>query len=69
MQIRYCRNFDAVFECYLERKFEDARQLASAFEADFPGDVAALCCIERCKRFLIDPPPEDWNGAAVLKCK
>jgi hypothetical protein len=68
-QVRYCRDFDAVFECYLERKFDEARKLACAFEAEFPGDIAALRCIERCERFITNPPPDDWDGAAVLTSK
>ena len=69
MQVLYCSKFDAVFECYLNRNFKEAHRLASAFEANFPGDIAALRIIERCERFLIDPPPEDWDGAAVLTSK
>ncbi len=69
LQVRYCKNFDVVFQYYLDRKFDEALQLATAFEAEFPCDIAALRCIERCQRFLVDPPPEDWNGAAVLKSK
>ena len=69
IQAKFCRDFDAVFECYLSRKFEEALLLARTFEAEFPGDIPALLCIERCENFIAMPPPEDWDGAVVLTSK
>ena len=69
VQVRYCQDFENVFECYLARRFEEARLLAAAFEAEHPDDVAARRVMDRCTHFLAHPPPDDWDGAAVLTSK
>jgi len=45
----------------------------SGLENDFgdceEGDRAAVLLHDRCKRFVVDPPPDEWTGADVLSDK
>ena len=50
---------------YLERDFRGAvEQYKAALQAR-PEDKPAAVLLERCRAFLRDPPPEDWNGVYV----
>jgi len=50
---------------YLERDFRGAvEQYKAALQAR-PEDKPAAVLLERCRAFLSDPPPEDWNGVYV----
>ena len=53
----------------MARRFEEALLLAAAFVEEHPGDVAALRMMDRCRCFLVNPPPDDWDGASVLTSK
>eukprot|EP01136_Pigoraptor_vietnamica_P026475 Opistho-1_new@81586 len=68
-QRAYCADFDAVVVAFRDRRFEEARTLATAYEQRYPGDATALLYIERCDIFVASPPPEGWNGAWVLTSK
>ncbi|MEB3293700.1 MAG: adenylate/guanylate cyclase domain-containing protein [Synechococcales bacterium] len=53
-------------ELYLARKFALAiAGFANVLELDRHDQAAALH-IERCRHWLTNPPPEDWNGAWTL---
>ncbi|UJR83366.1 adenylate/guanylate cyclase domain-containing protein [Sandaracinus amylolyticus] len=57
-------------DLYRARRFEEA---AAAFERAreaFGGDDApSTAMAERCRTYLADPPPDDWNGASVRHSK
>jgi class 3 adenylate cyclase len=58
------------FEAYLDRKFDEAIQLFQEVCALKGGeDRATEVILDRCVRFLDDPPPATWDGADVLKSK
>lgn len=54
---------------YTMMKFEDARdQFAKALKID-PEDGPSKVYYARCKHYMEDPPPEDWDGVFVMKTK
>jgi class 3 adenylate cyclase len=58
------------FQSYLDRDFSKAISIYEQVtvirgRADLASEVIA----ERCKRFLQDPPPADWDGVDILKEK
>jgi tetratricopeptide (TPR) repeat protein len=44
------------------RAFEEALALD-------PEDGPSIVYVERCKFYLENPPPEDWDGVFVMKTK
>ncbi len=44
------------------------RHFESALEAD-PGDGPSRVYAERCRHYLQNPPPEDWDGVFVMTTK
>ncbi len=54
---------------YRERNWQDAsRAFHAALEA-VPGDGPSMTLARRVESFLLDPPPEDWDGAWQLDRK
>ncbi len=54
---------------YKMMKFEDARNcFAKALKVD-PQDGPSKVYYARCKDYIENPPPEDWDGVAVMKTK
>jgi len=56
------RLFEEGLRWYQERAFEKALAGFGSVLAGHPDDVAAQLYVGRCKRFLIEPPPQDWDG-------
>jgi hypothetical protein len=54
---------------YKLMKFADARDaFAKALKVD-PEDGPSTVYSTRCKSFIENPPPEDWDGVFVMKTK
>jgi len=54
---------------YKLMKFEVAKDLfAKALNVD-PEDGPSKVYFARCKHYLQNPPPEDWDGVFVMKTK
>ena len=53
------RNFEQGFEAYSQRAFQRALEL---FNRRASTDMLNRVFAERCKHFLQQPPPKDWNG-------
>jgi hypothetical protein len=50
-------------------KFEDARDaFGKALKVD-PEDGPSKVYFARCKHYIENPPPEDWDGVFVMKTK
>ncbi len=49
-------------ETYKARKFKEALEVFESGLAISPMDGPTLTYIDRCKRFIEDPPGEDWDG-------
>ena len=57
MESYYARDFDAAIEA-----FESVLKL-------MPSDANAEMILERCRRYRVDPPPENWDGVEVMRSK
>ena len=54
---------------YKLMKFEAAKDLfAKALNVD-PEDGPSKVYFARCKHYLQNPPPDDWDGVFVMKTK
>jgi adenylate cyclase len=60
------RAFHAALAFYDRRDFPAAE---AAFAALSALDPAAAMYAERCRHYLSEPPPADWNGAFAMKTK
>lgn len=56
-------------ELYLQRNFNAAIQEFAKVLQLVPADEPTTIFIERCQHFLIEPPPENWDGRFILKTK
>ncbi len=54
---------------YYALDFKGARQYFDALLKIVPDDYLAGMYLERCKRYIADPPPSDWNGVEILTSK
>lgn len=54
---------------YKLMEFESARDcFAQALKVD-PEDGPSKVYLARCKHYVENPPPEDWDGVFVMKTK
>lgn len=61
--------YEAAFELYSARRFEEA---ASGFEAlltQFPGDKPSELMVKRCRDYAVTPPPPEWHGEHIFMRK
>jgi adenylate cyclase len=54
---------------YFSRDFAGALALFQEVHGILPDDVPAALFMEKCHAFMRQPPPENWNGAAVMAVK
>jgi len=54
---------------YYRRNFEKALRYFEGVKKLLPEDKLAFIYIERCKGYIENPPPKDWNGTEVLTSK
>jgi adenylate cyclase len=63
------RTYEAAFRHYSRREFARAAEL---LESNLSGDLAdppSRVLLDRCQRFMIQPPAADWDGSFVLTSK
>ncbi len=61
--------YEKGLELYRGRQFEDAiRSFQKCLEL-VPGDGPSEIYIERCKEFIKEAPPANWDGVFVMKTK
>lgn len=60
-------------ECYEEgirlfriKNFNEALEMFESLLPHRPDDFMANLYIERCKKFIAEPPPENWNGVVII---
>jgi len=53
-------------ELYYRRDFRGAVERFQKVQRALPKDYAAELMMDRCLDYLKTPPPEDWNGVAVM---
>jgi adenylate cyclase len=54
---------------YTGMEFEQAIQLFQQAQQLRPDDKAVNVHIRRAKQYLVEPPPEDWDGVYVMTTK
>ena len=54
---------------YYMMKFKMAAKYFTAVQKLIPGDHVAGIFLERCRKYIKDRPPKDWNGLEVLTSK
>jgi adenylate cyclase len=59
------RRYEEALALYLRREFRAALERFQALTDDPPSAILA----ERCRLYLVAPPPADWNGAYVATTK
>ncbi len=61
--------FNEGLKMYRGSKFKEAiNHFKKALEFD-PNDGPSKTFIERCEHFIIEPPPEGWDGVYEMKSK
>lgn len=56
-------------QLYFEREFAKALLLFEKVVTILGNDFLAHLYIERCKKYIENPPPQDWNGVFVMTTK
>ena len=51
-----------LWEAYVKRNWKECIDLADSILKSHPSDGPARVLLERCRSFLVEPPPSDWNG-------
>lgn len=54
---------------YFKQDFENALALFRQVDKQIPGDHIASLFSERCRNYLKNPPPPEWNGVEVMTHK
>ena len=54
---------------YKLMKFEEARDTFARAIAIDPQDGPSTIYHRRCKNYIENPPPEDWDGVCVMETK
>ena len=64
----FVKLYEAGLELYFKKKWKDAIE---SFQAAIKlmDDNASQVLITRCKEFLKNPPPKDWDGVWEMKTK
>lgn len=61
--------YESALELYRKREWEAAgRSFAEALRLN-PADTLSKVYAERCAHFLLEPPPDDWDGIWVMHSK
>ena len=60
--------FHEALSLYRQGRFKDALALFSNLKKDYNDPVSQIF-VQRCREFILNPPPEDWDGVYVAKSK
>ncbi len=61
--------FNQGYTEYQMKKFTEAISSFKKGLATVPNDPVCELYIERCEEYLVEPPPENWDGVFVMKTK
>src|SRR5262245_44572235 len=59
----------SAMEKYFDRDFKAAQAAFKETCSEAPDDPVPVLFVERCARYLRDPPPDNWNGVEQLTQK
>lgn len=61
--------FHEGLECYLDKRFVEAKRFFEHAASLTPKDGTPQVFVERCKKYISDPPPENWDGVMTMSTK
>ncbi|MBT6095642.1 MAG: adenylate/guanylate cyclase domain-containing protein, partial [Rhodospirillaceae bacterium] len=64
--IRRAVKYEQAFDFYLHRDFEDAVNILEGLNDSAPEDYVVEKLLERCRRFIVEPPDRKWDGSTAL---
>ncbi len=59
--------YESALDCFLERRFEEAERRSLTCMDHHPKDYCVNFYIERCRRFTLEAPAEEWDGRFRLR--
>ncbi len=62
-------NYNKGLELYRDKKFEESISYFEKALELIPDDGPSAMYIDRCKEYIKNPPPENWDGVFVMKTK
>jgi class 3 adenylate cyclase len=68
-QLRLAATTNRAMECYFRREWQTTIEALEEVRGIVPEDMASSVLVERCRTFLVEPPPTDWNGVTVMREK
>ncbi|CAA7622064.1 Adenylate cyclase 1 [Candidatus Terasakiella magnetica] len=68
-QAEHCRLTEAAFAAYQARRWQEAMAIYGQVAALAPADKIPKIFIERCRHYLVEPPPDDWSGIHAMTSK
>jgi adenylate cyclase len=58
--------YEAGLDAYARREWSGAAELFESAIAHRGDDLPSRIFVERCRRYLASPPPEDWTAVSIL---
>lgn len=59
-------SYEEAVRLFRRKSFNEALEQFESLLKQQPGDTLVQMYVERCRAFIQNPPPENWNGAAVF---
>jgi tetratricopeptide (TPR) repeat protein len=56
-------------EFYMKKEFDKASDYFSKCLEIDPDDGPSKVYLDRCKEYIVTPPPQDWDGVFEMKSK
>ncbi len=67
--IELAERFNQALDIYRQTKFEEALALFLKIIDDYEGDGPSKLYVGRCREYIRNPPPLDWDGVYRMKTK
>jgi adenylate cyclase len=64
-----CRSWEEAYAAFRRRAWLAAVEHFVAFQARWPDDPVCALLLARCRRYIDEPPPPDWDGAFRIQRK
>ncbi|CAO5675081.1 MAG: hypothetical protein HEEMFOPI_01004 [Holosporales bacterium] len=69
-QEKFVAAFEKAYHLYLTRQFSEAREAFTYIEEHIKvGDQSVQIYLHRCREYIQNPPPQDWDGSYALNVK
>ena len=65
-QIEFANQFTKAYKLFLTRQWQEALEAFEHLIAPSRTDHSVALYIERCKMFMENPPPKEWDGTVVM---